>query len=265
VQPPDEVREVGSIDQLWRYPVKSLQGEQVHEAALSADGVEGDRRYAVCAADTGRLLSAKTVPELLLASARTEGSDVVLSLPDSDELAADDPRVDAALTTWLGRPVALRERQSVGASSYEMTFDPPNDDAELVEIPTMPTRLFDLATLHVLTSSSLERLEVTAPGHQWDVRRFRPNLFVRSEVEEDDGFVEERWVDGTVAVGSATLLIQMRTVRCAMPLREQPGLARDLGIYRALDESCSNHLGVYVEVVSAGRVSVGDSLTLRVA
>ena len=263
MQPPEALREVGVIDQLWRYPVKSMQGEQVGAAPVGPDGLEGDRRYAVCAAATGRLLSAKTVPDLLLASARIEDGAVLLKLPDGTELTADDARADALLSSWLGRPVQLRPRSAVGASSYEMTFDPPNDDAELVEIPTMPTRLFDLATLHVLTTSSLERLEELAPGHQWDVRRFRPNVVVASDPDAT-GFAEEAWVGGEVTAGEAVLDIQMKTVRCAMPLREQPALARDVGIYRALEDWRANHLGVYVEVVGAGTVTVGDPVSLRV-
>ena len=79
---------VGTIGALWRYPVKSMQGEQVGEAAVTPDGLDGDRRYAVCDAATGRLLSAKSVPDLLLASARTEGDLVTLTLPDGTELAS---------------------------------------------------------------------------------------------------------------------------------------------------------------------------------
>jgi uncharacterized protein YcbX len=252
---------VGRVGALWRYPVKSMQGEQVHEAAVSPDGLEGDRQYAVCDAATGRLLSAKSVADLLLASARFENGEVLVTLPDGLEVAAaGDDRTDAALSAWLGREVRLQERATVGSTSYEMTFDPPNDDAELVQIPTPPHRLFDLATLHLLSTTSLERLEHLAPGHQWDVRRFRPNLLVDSAEAEAEGFVDEEWVGRRLVVGSATLEVQLKTVRCAMPLREQPGLARDVGIYKALDETCANHLGVYVEVQSAGRVAVGDAV-----
>jgi uncharacterized protein YcbX len=240
-----------------------MQGEQVHDAVVTPDGLDGDRRYAVCDASTGRILSAKSVPDLLLASARTEPAGVTLTLPDGTELpAAAGDTVDLALSAWLGRDVLLQERATVGPSSYEMTFDPPNDDAELVEIGTPPQRLFDLATLHLLSTASLERLEGAAPGHQWDVRRFRPNVLVDTTELEVEGFVDEAWVGHRLAVGEAQLEVQLKTVRCAMPLREQPGLARDVGIYKVLDEACANHLGVYVEVRQAGRIAVGDPVCL---
>lgn len=254
---------VGEVAALWRYPVKSMQGEQVQSAAVSPDGLDGDRRYAVCDRATGRLLSAKSVAALLLAWARTEGPDVAITLPDGSEHRADAGQAtDAALSEWLGRDVVLRERSAVGSSSYQMTFDPPNDSAEMVDIDTPPERLFDLATLHVLTTASLGRLDQLGEGHQWDVRRFRPNLLVEVGAGSAEGFVEEGWVKMGLAVGGAELAVQMRTVRCAMPLREQPGLARDVGIYKVLDQSCANHLGVYVEVASPGLVSVGDPVRL---
>jgi len=90
--------------ELWRYPVKSLQGERVDEVSVSAPGLDGDRRFAIFDAQTGFGLTGRRVPELLFASARfRDDGNVDIVLPDG-AIARDD----AALSDWLGRPVNLR-------------------------------------------------------------------------------------------------------------------------------------------------------------
>src|SRR5437763_11959924 len=92
------------VSELWRYPVKSLQGEQVDSVAVTADGLEGDRRFAIYDVETGFGLTARRVPELLFASARWRDDGLVeITLPDGSR-----PREDDALSAWLGRPVDLR-------------------------------------------------------------------------------------------------------------------------------------------------------------
>src|SRR3954471_19182513 len=87
--------------ELWRYPVKSLQGEQLDSVAVTADGLEGDRRFAIYDVETGFGLTARRVPELLFASARWRDDGMVeITLPDGSS-ASDD----AALSAWIGRRV----------------------------------------------------------------------------------------------------------------------------------------------------------------
>src|SRR2546421_2075985 len=98
------------VSELWRYPVKSLQGEQVDSVAVTADGLEGDRRFAIYDVETGFGLTARRVPELLFASARWQDDGMVeITLPDGSR-----PRDDDALSAWLGRPVALRSVEADG-------------------------------------------------------------------------------------------------------------------------------------------------------
>src|SRR5688572_6744302 len=97
----------GTIRQLWRYPVKSMQGELVESLDLDLGGARGDRTLAVVDPAAGKVLSAKRHADLLMASARVEGDDVVVTLPDGAEHAASDPGVHAALSAWLGHEVRL--------------------------------------------------------------------------------------------------------------------------------------------------------------
>src|SRR5688572_21061223 len=99
--------EVGTVAQLWRYPVKSFQGEPVDELVIGPGGAGGDRILAVVDPAAKKVLSAKRYADLLLASARLEGSRVVLALPDGSEHASDDAAVHDALSAWLGMDVRL--------------------------------------------------------------------------------------------------------------------------------------------------------------
>src|SRR4051812_4569238 len=123
----------GIVSELWRYPVKSFQGLTAEALEVTAGGVSGDRAWGLVDPETGHLLSAKRIAALLLATA----DDEAITLPDGGRLSltAPDPDLDDRLSAWLGRPVHLAGDAEAGERSFEMTFDPPNDDAEYYEIP----------------------------------------------------------------------------------------------------------------------------------
>jgi uncharacterized protein YcbX len=144
---------------------------------------------------------------------------------------------------------------------YQMTFDPPDDGAELFAIPAPPGTFLDLAPVHLLTSGTLRACADARPDLDWDVRRFRPNLVV--DTDQVELFGEQDWVGRRLRVGEVELAVDSPTVRCAMPLRAQPGLERQVELFEAmseLNEAYPNHLGVYCSVVSPGTVRVGDSV-----
>ncbi len=255
------------VSALWRYPVKSMQGEQVDAIELTTDGIVGDRRYALRDPSNGLVMSAKRVPDLFGASAST-GIDgmVAITLPDGTTFDAGGADAAAQLSSWLGRSVELAEVAPGHQSSYDMTLDPPNDGADVYEIPSPPGTFLDLAAVHLLTASSLQRMSDLRPDLNWDVRRFRPNVVV---TDADAGFPEDEWVGRTIHLGEeAALHGMMRTMRCAMPLRAQPAssgsvaLARQVDTFRALSDFHANDLGLYASVSMTGGVSVGDRVEL---
>ncbi len=253
---------IGAVSQLWRFPVKSLQGERCESLRLTPTGFEGDRRYAVVDRRSGRTLTAKTVPELLFASARTDGDAVVVTLADGRDFDAADPTLSGTISESLDRECDLVENLASSDASYDMTFDPEHDDADLVNIPIAPGTFFDLTPLHALTSTSLAAMRAAYPEGEWDVRRFRPNLFIEAS---GSGFPEDDWVGSTIAVGEggASFHVVMPSVRCAIPNRAQPSLGRDLDIFRTMDALHANHLGVYCEPRGSGPVHEGDELRLQ--
>jgi uncharacterized protein len=260
-----EPRIVGAVVELWRYPVKSMQGEPLGTATLTTTGIPGDRAWGVTDVATGRVLSAKTVPQLLDASATTTEGGVQIHLPDGTTLTPHDRDCDHVLSDWLGRPVTLHPAGA--ATSYEMTFDPPDDQAELVEIPTPAGTLFDLAGVHLLTTSSLATAAAAHPVGAWAPRRFRPNLVI--DTDPATGYPEDEWVDHHLTIGAIELRVLKRTVRCAIPLRAQPAahgqsaLARDVTMYRTLARHHDNHLGAYADATRPGTVTPGDPVALH--
>jgi uncharacterized protein YcbX len=251
----------GTITELWRFPVKSMQGERIHSGELTSKGFVGDRRYGVRLADSGQVLTAKRDGDLLNASARTEADgSVVLTLPDGTELAADDPAVHAALSDWLGRSCRLEPPAETGAE-FEMSFDAEHPDENTFVWPCAPGTYLDLAGAHVLTTASIAAARALHPDGDWDVRRFRPTAVV--DTGDADGFVEDAWVGGDVQLGGAVLRVDMPTVRCPMPTRPQPGgIERDFGVAHTLRDHHDNNLGIYCTVTTAGTVAVGDPLVV---
>lgn len=254
--------ELGTVARCWRYPVKSFQGVEPDELTITVSGVVGDRTHGLLDRSVGaegRLLSAKRTAALLDAWA----TDHDITLPDGTTLALTDPAADDVLSAWLGRPVHLAMPAADGQVSYQMTFDPPDDDTEVFDIPAPVGSFVDLAPVHLVATATLRACEAARPDLDWSVRRFRPNLLVDVD---GPGFVEGHWLGRHLQVGSVMLAVDTPTVRCAMPLRAQPGgLAREPDLFHAMSQLNTvspNHLGAYCSVVTPGTVGPGDPVTL---
>ena len=246
---------VGTVAQVWRYPVKSMQGEQVERLELGPDGAPGDRELAVVDPAAQKVLSGKRYPDLLLASARAADGTVVLTLPDGSEHDAADPGVHAALSAWLGQEVRLAAPPADGVWPMEMYSGMSDESTPLFDWPGPPGTWLDLADVHWLTTASLAAARALHPDGDWDVRRFRPTALLEVAGE---GWVEDGW--GQVAAGGAETEVLMPTPRCSMPPRAQPGLPRDTGVSATLRDHHQNNLGIYAKVSSPGSISVGDEV-----
>ena len=110
-----------------------------------------------------------------------------------------------------------------------------------------------------LTGSADPNVDAHHPQGQFDVARFRPNLIIEVDGE---GFVEERWVGATIAIGTARLEVVKPTSRCVMTTRAQVGMPRDLDILKTINRVNDGNLGVLANVVGEGTVSVGDAIEL---
>jgi uncharacterized protein YcbX len=232
-----------------------MQGEPLERAEVGPAGIDGDRRWAVRDRRSGEVLSAKREPRLMMASARTVHGDVEIDVPGQGTLRGQDPGLTGLLSEWLGRDVALERATPATDGFYKFQLDG-DEAAEVLDLPVMDGSFFDLAAVHLLTTASLRAAAELEPAVDWDVRRFRPTFLLEVEGE---GYVEDSWT-ARVVVGGVTCEVLMPTIRCAMPMREQPGLSRAPALMPALKRGHNSLLGLYLEVTQPGRVTVGDTV-----
>jgi uncharacterized protein YcbX len=247
---------------IWRYPVKSLQGEALDEAVVEADGLEGDRRWGIRDGRTGRILTARRRPELLHAAAAYRDGLPVITLPDGRVAEGPGAATDRLVSEWLGGPVSLVTSVETAPGRAEYFEDATDDSSQAIEW-TMPERRYvDAAALLVLTTASLRAAAALHPAGTWEPRRFRPNVLV--DVEED-GWVEDAWVGRAVHSGSAVLAPAEGCIRCTMVTREQPGIAANRDVFRTLARHHGARFGVWCDVTTPGWVTVGNDVSVRAA
>jgi uncharacterized protein YcbX len=248
------------VAELWRHPVKSLQGERLNETVIEDSGMSGDREWGIVDSETLMVLTARRLPTLLLACARLTHAGVELTLPDGEVLVGPSAHADAVLSTWLGRRVALVRAEAFGAGVGEYFADATDDDSAVLSW-TMPAgRFVDARPLLVITTASLRQGRALHPDGAWETRRFRPNIVVEAE---DEGWVEDAWCGRTVRIGTAEVQPAVRCERCTMVTRPQQGLDRDLDIFKVLARHHGATIGVWTDVRTPGVVRVGDKVTVN--
>ena len=244
------------------YPVKSMQGEDLTGSSFTASGIPGDRHWGVLDVETGVVLSAKREPRMLEAWATVVEGEAVISLPDGSTVTSADSKVDAVLSAWLGRDVKLVAASPSDRGTFEIGASFEDESNPVVHQWQGPEGTFhDSRPVHLLSTASMQAVGAEHPAGMFDIHRFRPNLVVAAEGE---GFVEERWIGATLAIGTARLEVIKPTSRCVMTTRPQVGLPRDLDILRTINRLNDGNLGVQVHVVSEGSVAVGDAVALAV-
>ena len=228
-----------TVTALRRYPVKAMGGEELSTVDLDARGIVGDRWFAVTDGD-GRLASGKDTRRFRRRdavfdyAARTVDGRVRIGTvePGGPEWAVDDPALAAELSATIGVPVTVQPERET-----------PHQDA---------------AGLSLVGSATLrwcaERFDDVG-----DPRRLRANIVVST----DDPFVEESWVGQQVDIGSATIDVTERVVRCRTIDLAQDGVVPRGRWLAGLATDRDVRVAVYAEVVSPGRIRTGDVLTVR--
>jgi uncharacterized protein YcbX len=277
-----ESRQIGVIKDLFRYPVKSMQGERLSAVDIGTHGVIGDRAYALREAN-GRVVTAKKWANMLEFSARYDApptpgalAPLCITLPDGRTIQAQAPDASAVLSAVLGRPVVLERAQSDQLRHAEIDPTTVFGDVPVENIlpgrtaATMPDAFalppgtfFDSASMHVLASGTLAHLHtLIGADAQADPRRFRPNMVIETALGAE-GFLEDDWLDGTLEVGERVRIVQLRpALRCVMTTHQQADLVRDLRILRTAAQHHHDHIGVWASIGTGGTVRVGDPVVL---
>lgn len=244
---------------LWRYPVKSLQGDAVESASFRKSGVEGDREWGIRDERSGKILTARRRPELLAAAARCDDDLPVITLPDGSTAVGPGPGTDKLLSEWLESPVTLMASSGSAGGRAEYFADATDDNSEAIEW-TMPVgRYVDASPVLLLTTASLRTAAQLHPDGVWDPRRFRPNALIDVDGE---GWPEDKWLGQTLQIGAVTLMPRQPCIRCTMVTRAQPGLDADVEVFRTLARHHRGHFGVWSDVLEAGWLSVGNQATV---
>ena len=252
---PKVVKGTPTVAAIYRHPVKSLRGEVVTAAMVTADGLDGDRAWGIQDVETGRILTARREPTLLLAAAMLHDGCAVIELPNGERCTGPGPATDAALSSWLGRSVRLVAATDEPPSRAEYFADATDDTSAAIEW-TMPAgRFVDALPMLLLTTASVRKGWSLHPQGHWDVTRFRPNVLIDVDGE---GWVEDSWCGRTVHIGTAVIAPVAPCERCTMVTRPQPSLDRDLNIFKVLARNHGGTLGVWSTVAAPGTISVGD-------
>src|SRR5919201_1462918 len=185
---------IGTVVSLWRYPVKSMLGEELNSSYVTERGLLGDRTYAVVDQNTGKVASAKNPRKwgklFDFRSIFIDPPQVVenippvrITFPDGAHILSDQDNIDYSLSKVFGRDVRLVKASSMGKPSYEEYW--PDIDGlaqrDKVTDENMPSKtFFDIAVIHIMTTSTINHLRELYPEGRFEVRRFRPNIVIES-------------------------------------------------------------------------------------
>ncbi|MCX7067849.1 MAG: MOSC domain-containing protein [Methylococcales bacterium] len=274
-----------TVSTLWRYPVKSMMGEELNGANITLGGLLGDRSYALIDTQTNKVVSAKNPKKwpnfFSFRAAYTTPLEfnttqpVWITLPDGKVLHSDQADLNQQLSDFLGSPVKLATQAPEAAAleqywpEYEGESNEISNEAVAGDAPQ--GSFFDYAALHLITTSSLEALQKIYPEGRFEVRRFRPNITL--DTSGLTGFVENDWVGKTIKIGdSLRLQISDPCPRCVMPTLAQGDLPADSGILKAVAQNRPlvpfagkelPSVGVYAKVIQAGWVKRGDTIVIE--
>lgn len=259
---------VGLIVSLWRYPVKSMMGEELNATEVTQSGLLGDRAYALVDAETGKIISAKLPRKWSILfdcrAALNPSSQVKITLPDGASIMGDAADVNQILSFAFGRKVKLATSAPEIPSIEMYTPDIeglPDADAE-ANADIRPNTFFDAATVHLLTTATLNQFQSLTPTSRFETRRFRPNLVIQPD-NDATGFVENDWVGKTLVIGNEVRLsITEPCPRCVMTTMPQGELPRDIEILRTAVKHNGGHIGIYANVLQGGTIRRGDAVVL---
>jgi uncharacterized protein len=273
----------GTVVSLWRYPVKSMLGEELNSSYITERGLVGDRAYALIDQETGKVASAKNprkwgklfdfraafiedtpeVDENILPPVR-------ITFPDGTHIySSDQDYIDYSLSSVLGREVRLM-RANLEKPSYEEYWPDIEGLAQrekVTEEAMPPQTFFDIAVIHLFTTSTINRLRELYPEGRFEVRRFRPNIVIESAAssgEKKKDFIENSWVGKKLMIGKDIVLrVIGPCTRCVMITLPQGDLPNDLGILRTGAQYNRVTAGVYASVHRGGIIGHGDQVRLE--
>ena len=237
---------IGTVAEIWRYPVQSMRGEALAAADIGEGGVVGDRLFGVVDPEAGMVVSSAQgrrkwreivtlTARYLEAPSRTHAAPPVeILLPGGARLRNDQRDIDLQLTAVLGAPVHLAHK-AIEEKRSEYGHE----------------------ALHLLTTASLRQFATHHPEGRFVPARFRPNIVI--DTGDKTGFLEQGWIERRFAIGEGVeIAITEHCKRCVMTTLPQGDLPLDPAILHTTSAHNNTRAGVYAAVVRAGTIKVGD-------
>jgi uncharacterized protein len=240
--------EIGRVEAIFRYPVKSMAGESLEAANLGWHGIDGDRRLAFRRVnDRGGFpwLTAGKLPEL------------VLFTPQRREDSAQED-----LPTHVRTP----DGQELPVFSEELAAEVGRRYGSPVEMMQWKHGIFDEGTVSVIALDTVRDIgRLAGLGLSIDVRRFRPNVVVR--LLRPVPFQEDGWLGGVLSFGEGAdapaITVTMRDARCSMVNLDPDSASPAPEVLKAVVRANQNNAGIYGAVTRIGRLAVGQTILLR--
>ena len=266
----------GKVVSIWRYPVKSMMGEELNSSYVTERGLIGDRTYALIDQKTGKVASAKNPRKwgklFDFRAAFIDPPQVVedippvrITFPDGTNIFSDDDNIDPTLSMVLERDVKIM-RASLEKPTYEEYWPDIVGLAQREKVTDegMPSQsFFDIAVIHILTTSTINHLRELYPEGRFEVRRFRPNIVIESKSGDKD-FIENLWVGKKISIGEEIILrVTGPCTRCVMTTLPQGDLPKDLGILRTVARYNQVTAGVYASVERGGKIKRMDPVWME--
>jgi len=236
--------EIGHVEAIFRYPVKSMGGERLEVANLGWHGLEGDRRLAFRRIDDRSAfpwLSASKLPDLVLFTALRRDGDLPTHIrtPDGEEMPVFGEDLAAEVGRRYSSPVQMMQ---------------------------LKHGIFDEASISVIASDTVREIGRLA-GRSLDIRRFRPNVVAR--LLRPGPFQEDDWVGGVLSFGEGgdgpAITVTMRDVRCSMVNLDPDSARLAPEVLKAVVREHQNTAGIYGAVTRIGRLAVGQTIFLHAA
>jgi hypothetical protein len=257
--------EIGHVEAIFRYPVKSMRGESLEVAQLGWHGLDGDRRLAfrrinVNANSNDRSgfpwLTASKLPELILFTPQRNKNE---NEGNAREGAAHG---DPLLPTHIRTP----DGEEMPVFGDDLAAEVGRRYGAPVEMMQMRHGIFDDASISVIASETMREIGRLA-GQSLDVRRFRPNVVVR--LLQSTPFQEDEWLGSVLSFGEGddapAIAVTMRDVRCSM-VNLDPDTAKSTPeVLKAAVRANQNNAGIYGTVTRTGRIAVGQTIFLQAA
>lgn len=274
-----------SVKAIFRYPIKSMLGEQLDKAEIADSGIPGDRGWAVRDEKRGGIRGGKKIPQLMTLAATSTQEGAMIAAPDGETLPVNALDINAWLSNKLAHPVSLWPLLPADQLDHYRRGAPDTEDfeeelrtvfgrlpgepipdltafAELLEFESPPGTYFDAFPLMLLTQQSLDTMNQLAPESDFDVRRFRPNVLIDCQ-GSTELFPEQAWIGKTMTIGGVSLTIESTCPRCSMTTHGFSNLQRDTQIMRHMVAHSEGNLGVYATILQSGTVTAGDRVQVQ--